>query len=161
MQLSEKSGEGRKVTWLIIGPLVPVPHCYRSPLLLSSPSLPHPQHTTLLGKMIEALFIAPFILVTCIWLATWIQSHRLLYQFQFKYREKALAEIPHAFEAFAHPGKLLYFMRRSTRAFLRQDAELGPLSKQVWVLVNLSIAIPLGLALMIMAFIGVATFLEN
>lgn len=108
--------------------------------------------------MIEALFFILPLVVAAVWLATWIQGHRLLYRFQFKYREKALAEIPHAFEAFAHPEKLIYFLRRRTRAFLRADAELAPLSKQVWVLVILSIGIPTTLVLLMLGAVLVAAF---
>ena len=53
-------------------------------------------------------------LIVGVWIACFIQSHRLFYKFRAKYPDIAQREIPHAFETRENPEKLLYFLRRKS-----------------------------------------------
>ncbi len=81
-------------------------------------------------------------LVFGVWLACFIQSHRLFYKFREKYPDVAGRDIPHAFETRENPEKLFYFFRRKSLELLRSDPELWGLRQQVKLLTILSIIVP-------------------
>jgi hypothetical protein len=87
-----------------------------------------------------------------VWLACFIQSHRLFYKFRAKYPDIAQRDIPHAFETRENPEKLLYFLSRKSLELLRSDPELWGLRRQVKMLTILSIVIPpVGFAVLVHA----------
>ena len=91
-------------------------------------------------------------LVFGVWLACFIQSHRLFYKFREKYPDVAQRDIPHAFETRENPGKLFYFLSRKSLDLLRSDPELWGLRQQVKLLTILSIIVPpVGLAVLVHA----------
>lgn len=81
-------------------------------------------------------------LILAVWLACFIQSHRLFYKFRAKYPQIAQRDIPHAFQTCEHPEKLLYFFRRKSWEVLRSNPELWGLRQQVLFLTILSLLIP-------------------
>lgn len=81
-------------------------------------------------------------LIVVVWIACFIQSHRLFYKFRAKYPDIAKREIPHAFETRENPEKLLYFLRRKSLEVLRSDPELRGLRQQVKFLAILSVIVP-------------------
>jgi len=95
-------------------------------------------------------------LIFGVWLACFVQSHRLFYKFRAKHPEIAKRDIPHAFETCEHPEKLFYFLRRKSREVLRRDRELWGLRQQVKVLAILSVIMPpVGFAFLVRAAIFV------
>ena len=87
-----------------------------------------------------------------VWLACFVQSHRLFYKFRAKYPEIAQRDIPYAFQTRENPEKLLYFFRRKSAEVLRDDRELWGLRQQVKFLVILSIIVPpVGVAFLVRA----------
>jgi hypothetical protein len=81
-------------------------------------------------------------LILGVWLACFIQSHRLFYKFRAKYPDIAQRDIPYAFQTRENPEKLLYFLRRKSREVLRGDPELWGLRQQVKFLTVLSVIVP-------------------
>jgi hypothetical protein len=81
-------------------------------------------------------------LILGVWLACFIQSHRLFYKFRAKYPDIAQRAIPYAFQTRENPEKLLYFLRRKSREVLRGDPELWGLRQQVKFLTVLSVIVP-------------------
>jgi hypothetical protein len=89
-----------------------------------------------------------------VWLACFIQSHRLFYKFRAKHPDIAQRDIPRAFETCEDPGKLFYFLRRKSLEVLRSDPELWGLRQQVKVLTILSVIVPpVGFAFLVRAAI--------
>ena len=90
--------------------------------------------------------------ILVVWLACFIQSHRLFYKFRAKYPDIAQRDIPHAFETRENPEKLFYFFRRKSVEVLRGDPELWGLRQQVKFLTILSIIVPpVGFAFLVRA----------
>ena len=91
-------------------------------------------------------------LIFGVWLACFVQGHRLFYKFRAKYPDLAKRDIPHAFEACEHPEKVFYFLRRKSRQVLRRDRELWGLTQQVNALAVLSVIMPpVGFAFLVRA----------
>jgi hypothetical protein len=83
-----------------------------------------------------------FVVVFGIWLALFIQSHRLFYSFRAKYPEIAKHDIPYACEFSPSPEKFVYFFRHKSLDMLQNDTELWSLRRQVKILTFLSIVVP-------------------
>jgi hypothetical protein len=94
------------------------------------------------GVMMSEIVYSLLALVCAVWLACFIQSHRLFYKFREKYPDIAERDIPHAFETRENPEKLFYFSRRKSAEVLRDDPELWGLRQQVRLLTILSIIVP-------------------
>jgi hypothetical protein len=90
------------------------------------------------------------VVIDAVWLALFIQSHRLLYKFRAKFPEIARRDIPHAFEPSQHPEKFFYFFRRKSLETLQSDTELWGLRQQVKLLGILALLVPpAGFALLV------------
>ena len=98
------------------------------------------------------------VVVFGVWLALFIQSHRLFYSFRAKYPEIAKRDIPYAFEFSPTPEKFVYFFRHKSLDILQNDTELWSLRRQVKILTFLSIVVPpLGFGILV----AVAVFISR
>ncbi|MEY2529849.1 MAG: hypothetical protein QOJ05_1939 [Verrucomicrobiota bacterium] len=80
--------------------------------------------------------------VVAVWLALFIQSHRLFYKFRATFPDVARRDIPHAFDFSRHPEKIRYFFRRTSIPILQSDGELWRLRQQVKLLGILALIVP-------------------
>jgi hypothetical protein len=88
-------------------------------------------------------FSAAFIVaVLAVWVALFIQSHRLFYLFRTRFPDVARRDIPHAFDSSRHPEKFRYFFRRNSLDLLQSDAQLWRLRQQVKLLAILALIVP-------------------
>ena len=103
--------------------------------------------------VVELNQVYPLLALTfVVWLACFIQSHRLFYKFRAKYPEIAQRDIPYAFQTRENPEKLFYFFRRKSTEMLRDDPELWGLRQQVKYLIILSVIVPpVGIAFLVRA----------
>jgi hypothetical protein len=108
---------------------------------------------------LSTYYPATFLVVVFgVWLALFIQSHRLFYSFRAKYPEIAKRDIPYAFEFSPTPEKFVYFFRHKSLDILQNDTELWSLRRQVKILTFLSIVVPpLGFGILV----AVAVFISR
>ncbi len=88
-------------------------------------------------------------IITC-WIATFVVSHRLFYQFRKKYPDIAKEKIPHAFTSYATPEKILFFFKKENTFLLRKDAYIWRLRQQAKILSLFSICLPFALAIILL-----------
>ena len=103
-------------------------------------------------NIIDSIFI---VIIIC-WLLLLIQSHRMFYTFRKKYPEIAKNKISNAFEPYADPDKLFFFLKKENLPLLKKDKQVWRLRQQTKILFTLSIGVPL-----LIAFLSIFVFMRQ
>lgn len=88
--------------------------------------------------------VALFCITGLLWLATWLCAHRLLHLFCDRFPLIAQRELPYAFDrGFAHPEKVIFFLRRRAAEVLHGDPSLWRQRQRLIRLSALSLLVPM------------------
>src|SRR5678810_770998 len=79
-----------------------------------------------------------------VWFLLGWQHLRLICTFRDRYPQIAQREIPYLFDSWAHPEKVIFFLRRRAVEILRTDSDLWRKRQRFIMLFWLSILVPLG-----------------